>query len=129
MFAYSTTGLDPSELPAPLAKAVITAAFSSLFRQEVTMLLDSGADMTCVPTHIIAPFRKNLDYSEVQTQSFDGRGWIWKKTYLLCLDFVESDFTNLEVLETEDRIGLIGRDVLNQLKLILDGPKLSWSIE
>jgi hypothetical protein len=124
MFPYNTKDFDP---PAPAIEAQVTAPLQSSPVQQVEMQLDSGADMTCIPKSVI-PNLRNLRYGSVGTEDFDGHS-ATKRTCFLCLSFAGFDFKDIEAIEIEGSFGLIGRDVLNELRLILDGRKRSWHAE
>lgn len=124
MFPYDTENFDP---PAPAINAEITAPLRSSPTQLVYMQLDSGADMTCVPKRAISSIHC-LRYGSIITEDFDGH-LSTNRTCFLCLSFAGFDFEDIEAIEIDGSFGLIGRDVLNELKSILDGPKRSWHVE
>jgi len=90
----------------------------------VEVQLDSGADMTCLPKESIESF-SNLTYSMVRVKGYSGESQVCR-TYFIDIIFNGYIFKYVQVIPIEDEIGFLGRDILNQLKTVLDGPKLKW---
>ena len=99
----------------------------SLTRQ-VPAVIDTGADRTCIPLSVFARLGElNFEYGEVGVQG--AVGIIERKpTFVVHLKFAGCDFLDLEVIALEEEFALIGRDLLNQHKIILDGPKSQFRI-
>ena len=125
MFPYDTTESDP---PAPCADVEVTGSrpITGVIRI-VKSLLDSGADMTCIPKNAI-PRECALRYSFAEAVDFEGNRYR-RKTWYLTLRLCGQHFPNVQTLELNSDTGLIGRDVLNSFRLVLDGPCLEWTIE
>jgi predicted aspartyl protease len=91
----------------------------------VSMLIDTGADVTLLPRQVIAPL---IDVGQLQQQyeleAFDGTK-SWSPVVRLELQFLGKTFRG-QFLLVDDRHGVLGRNVLNQVKLLLDGPAQSW---
>ncbi|MBS7637977.1 retroviral-like aspartic protease family protein [Candidatus Bathyarchaeota archaeon] len=99
--------------------------FSDL-SMEFQARLDSGADMTVVPQHAINELRL-IPASRISVKSFDGRA-VWRYTYYVNLSFQDFEFRMVEVIASKREDMLLGRDILNRLKAILDGKRLSFSL-
>jgi hypothetical protein len=100
-----------------------------LLSTDVPAILDTGADRTCIPASVFARLGElNFEYGEVGVQGAIG-GVEKRKTFIVHLKFAECDFLDLEVVSLNEEIALIGRDLLNQHKILLDGPNLEFEIE
>ena len=119
---YDATHFDP---PAPLAHVTLVHP-ETLQRQEaVPMLLDSGADVTLVPAEAVQTLKAeavpNIDY---ELEGF-GDAIVRAEAVRLDLRFADLTFRG-NFLIVEQKWGIIGRNVLNHLCILLDGPNLSW---
>ncbi len=111
--------------PAPALKVKLSKPFSDL-SMELQAKVDSGADMTVVPQHAISELRL-IPASRISVTSFDGRA-VWRYTYYVNLSFQDFEFRMVEVIPSKREDMLLGRDILNRLKAILDGKRLSFSL-
>jgi len=112
--------------PAPVAQVILRRAESGNKVANVPMLLDSGADVTLIPqsvaSHLGAITNVNQSYELI---GFDGK----KST----VQAVQLDLLLLgrcfsgRFLLIDQAWGILGRDILNHLTLILDGPRLCWN--
>jgi hypothetical protein len=96
--------------------------------RQVPAVLDTGADRTCIPMSVFAKLGElNFEYGEVGVQG--AVGVVEKKpTFVVHLKFAECDFLDLEVIALDEEFALIGRDLLNRHKIILDGPESEFQI-
>jgi hypothetical protein len=89
------------------------------------MLLDSGADASMVPEQIV----ENLGVDTSLSGQFEIVGIEGKSTFAKAasieLVFLGRRFRG-EFLLTPNEYGIIGRNILNRVPLLLDGPKLVW---
>jgi predicted aspartyl protease len=89
------------------------------------MLLDTGADVSLVPRDAIA--RLGLGESATATYQlvgFDGNvstAQAVRLSLVLCGRVFSGRF-----LVIDQPLGIIGRNVLNSLSLVFDGPQLTW---
>ena len=97
-------------------------------RFSVPALIDSGADQTCIPgdkCRALGPVVKARPIRVIGPTS--------SKRLVACdVDLLVGGtlFASLEVIVLEHlQYALIGRDILNRYKLILDGPNLEWTVE
>lgn len=100
---------------------------------DFTAIIDSGADMTCIPTRLVKLWslnvtgRRNVKGSTSkirQTQLVYG---INLQCPDLGFNFAYFDVLPIDGLEANEV--LIGRDILNRYRIMLDGPKLVFTIE
>ncbi|MGA2060188.1 MAG: retropepsin-like aspartic protease [Thermoguttaceae bacterium] len=125
MADYDGKQFDP---PAPVAIVTIRTLDRSHSRSDVAMLIDSGADVTLIPKACA----ENLELegaTEVglHLQGFDG-GTIAVKVVEAELVFLGRNFHGHFPL-IHGECGILGRNVLNNLSLVLDGPRLCWREE
>ncbi len=113
------TSLNP---PAPFLPVRISNLADS---EPVTIpaKIDSGADITAVPIQLIGQLNLALA-GEIQVEGYDGH-----PSTINCYDIIlQVEHLRVEgllVIAFNEDYLLLGRDVLNLLKLLLDGPALS----
>ena len=120
---YDAVRFDP---PAPVAQVVIRNPERGNTVSGVSMLLDSGADVTLVPQGA-ASFLGVLPAADqvYELMGFDGTVSRASAARLEMV-FLNRTFRGRFLLIDQES-GIIGRDVLNSVSLLLDGPKLTWS--
>jgi len=111
--------------PAPSLKIKLIRPFSSR-SLEIQAKLDTGADITVLPQDVVGELRL-VPASRISVSSFDGRE-VWRYTYFVNLSFHNFEYGMVEVVGAKRRDALLGRDVLNRLKTVLDGKNLSFSL-
>ena len=122
MPAYDAIRFAP---PAPLALVSLRNATSSISIADVPMLLDSGADVTLLPQTTVKQLGLSIDPKAVyELMGFDGRR-SWAQAVQADLKFLSRTFRGRFLLADQE-CGILGRDILNQLALLLDGPNLTW---
>ena len=125
MADYDGKQFDP---PAPVAKVTIRTLDRAHSLSDIAMLIDSGADVTLIPRACA----ENLGLEgatevSLHLQGFDG-GTIAAKVVEAELVFLGRNFHGHFPL-IQDEYGILGRNVLNNLSLVLDGPRLNWREE
>jgi hypothetical protein len=87
----------------------------------VHAFLDTGADVTIVPMDIIRQLKAGVVTFKTVRGYTRGRRNV--RTYLVDVDVAGLTLPGIEVVgdDAADQV-LIGRDVLNKLRLLLDGP-------
>lgn len=112
--------------PAPLARVTLRNSESGATQGNVPMLLDTGADVTLIPQAVAdslgLAFIPDRNYELI---SFDGSA-SFAPVVQLELVFLERTFRG-QFLTVGQEWGILGRNVLNAVRLSLDGPGLAWS--
>ena len=125
MPAYDATLFAP---PAPLARVILRNPASGAVLPDVPMLLDSGADVTLVPHECALQLGVPLDSKDnYELIGFDGNASIAQVVTLHML-FLDRTFRRRFLL-TKESFGILGRNILNSLSLVLDGPRSAWREE
>jgi hypothetical protein len=123
MPAYDASHFDP---PAPLARITLRLPNNGAILSGVPMPLDSGADVTLVQRSSVDQLGAIIDPNTTyEVYAFDGTVTL-AQVVELDLVFLNRSFRG-RFLVTD--VGILGRNVLNQISLLLDGPQLSWSEE
>jgi len=111
--------------PAPVASVTLRAQDGRATVSDVRMLIDSGADMSLIPESLIGQL--GLDTADEPTyelMAFDGTKSVARSVQCE-LAFLGRAYRG-RYLVVADSIGILGRDVLNQVCLVLDGPRGTW---
>jgi hypothetical protein len=122
MPAYDDRLFSP---PAPLAKVTIRNQTSRMTVADVPMLLDSGADVSLLPQ--VSVNLPGVAASANETYDLVGFDGSMSQAQAVRLDliFLRRTFKGRFLL-IDQEWGILGRDVLNHLSLLLDGPQLTW---
>jgi len=89
-------------------------------------LIDSGADVTLLPQSVVTRLGVSLiPDRQYELVGFDGTPSL-SPAVRLKLSFLRRTFEGLFLLIDEE-CGILGRNVLNALPIVLDGPRLKWS--
>ncbi len=122
MPSYEATWFDP---PAPVARVTLRNAATGQIQREVPLLLDWGADVTLLPRgatdaiHLeAAPGR------QYELESFDGAR-SFAPVVQAEVVFLGKIFRG-QFLVSEQEWGVLGRNVLNSVAILCDGPHLLW---
>jgi len=119
---YDSADFDP---PAPVVQVDLRSPESGAVVRGVELLLDSGADITLLPQNAVGQLGVATDSSQqYELVGFDGSRSLARGVILDMLLLAKA-FRGLYLL-TEDTRGVVGRDVLNHLAIVLDGPALRW---
>lgn len=110
--------------PAPLAGVSLMHPSTGQVVDNVPMLLDTGADVTLVPAEVLGTLGVEVMSEGYALQSFDGTSATAEVAYLN-LRFLGRVFRGRFLLLNQP-IGILGRNVLNHLVFLLDGPNLQW---
>jgi len=112
--------------PAPLAEVDITHPETGAVCSSVPLLIDSGADVTLLPQSVVTRLGVSLiPDRQYELVGFDGTPRL-SPAVRLKLSFLRRTFEGLFLLIDEE-CGILGRNVLNALPIVLDGPRLKWS--
>lgn len=122
MPAYETKLFEP---PAPIAQVTVRSPRTDGSVADVTMLIDTGADVTLLPrTHIVSLLGGAQEGEAYELVGFDGAR-SFADSVRLELYFLGRVFRGQFLLIDQDH-GILGRNILNAIPLLLDGPKLQW---
>jgi hypothetical protein len=123
MPSYDASHFDP---PAPVAQVTLRNPHSGATVSDVLLLLDTGADITLLPRTAVEP----LGVPPLAGQQYELMGFDGSKSFapVVMLDvlFLKRAFRGRYLLIEAER-GILGRDILNHVSLLLDGPQQQWS--
>lgn len=123
MPAYDATSYAP---PAPVALVIVRSPTTGESVADVSMLIDSGADVSLLPRSTIQSLISNLPVADsYELEGFDGTRSFAPAAYLELL-FLGRVFRG-QFLIVDQRHGILGRNILNAIPLLLDGPRVTWS--
>jgi hypothetical protein len=114
--------------PAPVAKVEVWTRDREKSAYDVSMLIDSGADLTLIPRKCVDEL--GLCDEPIEgciLEGFDGSTAVARAVNVE-LHFLKYVFKGTFAV-TESEIGVLGRNVINRLSLVLDGPALEWRNE
>jgi predicted aspartyl protease len=118
---YDSTLFSP---PAPVALVTLRNPESGVMKVGVTMLLDTGADVTLLPQGIAEELGLSYSARNYELIGFENN------SSLVHAVRAEMVFLGLtfrgQFLLIEQDWGIVGRNILNLLSINFDGPKLSW---
>lgn len=126
MFPYDTT----YEPPAPTARVAFAqvGAGPDAARVEAQMLVDTGADISLIPRAVVDAINATASGRTMEVMSFDGHksarpvvaALMYLGKYKMSVEFLLHDEGEIT--------GVIGRNILNLLYVVLDGPTAVWSL-
>lgn len=120
---YDASHFDP---PAPVARVTLRNPHNGATVSDVLLLLDTGADVTLLPRMAVerlgVPLLANQRY---ELMGFDGSR-SFAPVVMLDTIFLQLAFRGRYLLIEEER-GILGRDILNHVMVLLDGPRQQWS--
>lgn len=110
--------------PAPVARVELRTRDQAKAVLDVPMLIDSGADLTLIPKRFAQELGLRDEPLDGFLEGFDG-STSPARAVNMEVHFLDYIFRGLFLL-TDDECGILGRNVLNRLTLVLDGPALEW---
>jgi hypothetical protein len=119
--------IDP---PAPFVHVAIRRPVepSGATVENVPAQLDTAADFTTIPTAIVDELQL-VPLDEMLVAGFGGH-LTTLPTYLVLIGIRELDAVPIKVLASKDEpYVLVGRDILNRHRVLLDGPQLVFEID
>jgi hypothetical protein len=118
---YDTGQFEP---PAPLTRVILRNPNTGSTNSDVPMLLDTGADVSLIPRTSL----KILDLITSQDRLYELKSFDGSTSYASVVQ-IELIFCNRtfrgQFLVINQAWGILGRNVLNSLSLVFDGPNLS----
>src|SRR2546421_4236132 len=122
MPSYDASHFDP---PAPVARVILRNPHTAATVSDVLLLLDTGADITLLPRMMV----ERLGVPLVADQRYELMGFDGSKSFapVVVLDmlFLKRTFRGRYLLIEEEH-GILGRDILNHVTLLLDGLRQQW---
>ncbi len=112
--------------PAPLARVTLRHVHTGATVTDVELLVDTGADITLLPRTAV----ERLGVAPLVDQQYALRGFDGNTSVapvvVLDMIFLRRAFRGRYLLIEAER-GIVGRDILNHVIVLLDGPQQQWS--
>lgn len=112
--------------PAPFLPVQLSFPGQPDRAQDVIAKVDTGADVSAIPAHLIRSLELRV-VGSLLVSGFDGHAQT-VESYAVRIEFPTEKPIFLTVLAMDDPYALLGRDALNQFRLLLDGPALTLEI-
>jgi hypothetical protein len=122
MTRYNTE-FDP---PAPLVDFTVYCPVDHGRTASIQGELDSGAEISVVPRELVDELHL-MPRRVMIAQSYDGTQSQWA-TYMVDLEIEGYPVSDVEVIALPRQDAILGRDVLNQFIVTLDGKELDFEI-
>ncbi len=123
MPSYDAANFDP---PAPVAVVTLRHPESRRSISDQVLLMDTGADVTLLPRLAVERIGvQPLTDPPYELMGFDGSRSV-APAAIVDMVFVNRAFRGRYLL-IDGEVGVLGRDVLNHLQLLLNGPARQWS--
>lgn len=113
--------------PAPFAKIALRNIATSERIEDISVLLDTGADVSLLPLSAIEKLYIEPSGEKIKLVGFNESENI-SDAYALQVIFLGKRLTG-DYCAIDDEIGILGRDVLNHFSIIFDGRNLEWKEE
>ena len=110
--------------PAPSLKVTV---YSVRTKDVELALIDSGANATAINARLVASLRLQK-VGEHRVSGPFGREVV-RPFFIIDLDFLGHRYKSHPAFLSDRPYVIIGRDILNDYRLILDGPKLRFSVK
>jgi len=117
-FPTAIITIHPRRYSAPLVS--VPEGGTGSFTVEVVALCDTGADITVVPADVIASLGL-AEVDEIQVEPYEGEP-VTKSVYAAVVQLPGLGSQIARVIPVDSQEAILGRDLLNSLRLELDGP-------
>ncbi len=118
---------DHFEPPAPAARVTLRGSDRSRAVTDVPMLLDTGADVSMVPRAATEGLALRDSGESFNLVGFDGSA---SQASAVQLELVFSGRSfHGKFLLIDQEWGILGRNVLNRIPILYDGPRLIWAAQ
>ena len=112
--------------PAPVLSVTVTSVVNRRRRRSLPALLDTGSDITAIP-HALVDILQLYPVGQIELEGVDATLQTIP-AYAVHLSISELSIPRLEVIETGLDFVVVGRDVLNRLYLLLNGPEQAFDL-
>jgi len=121
---------EQHQVPAPVAEVEVVAS-GSVNQQSAraAALLDTGADLCMIPEAVWHAFPDAPRTARVPFRGAAGAGEIDLYVVRIRLRDIPGEWAVQAGVSSEVDEVLLGRDILNDLRLLLDGPALEFELE
>lgn len=120
---YTDVGYNP---PAPVSLVVIRTDPATRIA-DVPMLVDTGAEVSIVPLSVVISLgMKPVPDPHLKLASFDGTISA-AEVVSIGIEFCDELFEGKYVV-SDIPVGVIGRDILNEMRIEFNGPALEWNV-
>ena len=119
---YDSKNFDP---PAPVAYVTLRHPATGATVSNVPMLMDTGADVTFLPREAI----RQLDIAPIENKIYEVEGFT---SGTALVEVVQAEISFLgkrfkgQFLATDQPMGILGRNILNSVQILLDGLNGYW---
>jgi hypothetical protein len=114
--------------PAPFVHVTLRCAEMAIELTDIPAQLDCAADRTAIPAHLVTELSL-VPLDEIRVSGFGGQEFL-VPSYRLELGVRGQPVAIVEVLaHAAEPFVLLGRDILNRHRIVLDGPRLALEIE
>jgi len=119
---YDAENFDP---PAPVAYVILRNPATGVSLSDVPMLIDTGADVTMLPRTYV----NELDIEPAEDKAYEVQGFDEQirlvQMVQLELIFLKRKFSG-QFLLIDQPMGILGRNILNSVSILFDGPHSKW---
>jgi hypothetical protein len=118
---------DGYSKPSPITNIdVFNPSSEQHCKENLEVIADTGAGITSLPQKVIDALGP-LQYTTINVRSpFDRNRQTAMGLYLVCLRIENGITHQIRVLGIPRKYGILGRDILNNYKIVLDAPNGRW---